>query len=323
LTGHYYRHYGLTLCVNQELPHITPDEGQTADIKVEVLDPGERVGSDLPWVMPDPLVSLWRAQTDRGSWLRIRYSLADEWLEFVVDERGDTVWVTRSPTVGLDEAAGLLLGPVLSSVLGRRGLTCVHAAVIALDGKTIALVGHSGAGKSTTALALVQHGGALIADDVAVLTESSGRVTVAAAARTPRLRMQPDSARWLLGSYESLNPTWSEERPMPPKRYFDVPPAEGITDEGGHTLDVLYILGWTDPSAEPSIARLSPARALAKLMAHRHMTTSSEPTSHPRDFELLARLAESAPVNELVRPTGLQSTEQTVAAIISDVRDLT
>jgi hypothetical protein len=321
LTRHYYRQYGITLDVNEALPSGAPCAAQAADITVEVLPPGEVAEPGLAWVMPDPSAPVWRAWTDEGSWLRLRYSFREDWVEFVIDERGNEVWVARSPTVLIEEAAGLLFGPVLSCVLAQRGLTCLHAAVVALEDEVIALVGGSGAGKSTTALALVQHGGSLVADDVAVLAAHSGRITVAAG--SPHLRMRPDSARWLLGSFESLEPTWSDRHPLPPKRYLaveTVDAADAITGEGGHTLDAVYVLGWSDANVEPSICPLAPGRALAKLMAHRHMMTVLEPTAHGRDFEVLAQLTETASVSELVRPAGLETTAQTIATIVSDVR---
>lgn len=318
MTRYHYRHYGLTLEANEALPSGTPHEAQAADVTVEVLPPGASADFDLPWVMLDPTVAVWRAETDRGSYLRLRYLHHDEWTEFVVDEAGARVWMTRSPTVLLEEATDVLLGSVFSCLLAQRGLTCLHAAVIALDDEVIGLVGHSGAGKSTTALALVQHGARLISDDVAALTQVDGRVTVAAGA--PRVKVNPDSASLLLGSYESLLPAWSERHEMAPKRYFPVPRGEERRRESGHAIDSLYVLGWSEGAAPPSIRPLPPARALATLMAHRHMAPALPPTAHSRDFKLLARLSESAAVSDLVRPVGLETTAQTVASIVSDAR---
>jgi hypothetical protein len=319
LTRHYYHHYGLTLDVNQALAYSVPTEAQVADVTIEVLEPGEQATSGLAWKMRDPSVSLWRAETHRGSCLKLRYFHGAEWVEFVVDEHGKKVSVARGPTVLLEEAAGLLLGPVFSCVLAQRGLTCVHAAVIAIDGKVIALVGPSGAGKSTTALALVQRGGRLVSDDVAVLTQSGGSITVAAGA--PRLKMCPDAARSLLGSHEPLEPTWSDRYSMAPKRFVRVPSGDVAPGEGGHVLDILYVLTpWSGANDEPSLRPLTPAQALVKLMAHRHMAQALQATADQRDFELLARLAEAAPACDVLRPAGLATTEHTVATIVSDVR---
>ena len=89
-----------------------------------------------------------------GSWLRLRYAFEDVWAEFVVDGRGQPVWVSRSENVLLSEVTELLLGPVFSCIAAQRGLSCLHASVVRLDDRVVAVLGPSGAGKSTTALRL-------------------------------------------------------------------------------------------------------------------------------------------------------------------------
>jgi hypothetical protein len=168
-------------------------------------------------------------------------------------------------------------------------------------------------------MSLVQHGGTLISDDVAVLREIGGRITVATG--TQRLKIRSDSARSLLGSCESLEPTWSSDRPAPPKHFVAVAPSDADTAEGNRNLDLLYVLApWSEAVAEPSLHSLTPAQALVKLMAHRHVAVALNAASHQRDFEILARLAETAPASDLARPAGLETTGRTVAAIMSDVR---
>jgi hypothetical protein len=160
----------------------------------------------------------------------------------------------------------------------------------------------------------------LISDDVAVLRAVGDRITVAPG--SPRMKMRTDAARSLLGSLDSLEPTWSEEYSVKPKRYLTVPAVETRTHEAGRALDVLYVLNpWSEAISSPSLHPLKPARALPILMAHRHMTQALNAPSHRRDFEVLARLAETTPACDLTRPAGLETIEPTVAAIVSDVRD--
>jgi hypothetical protein len=271
-------------------------------------------------VMIAPPTPIWRAQAPDGSWLRLRYSLDDEWADFVIDAAGASVSVARTSNVLLDEAAELLMGPVFSCLASQRGLTCVHAAVVRLGSRTIALAGGSGAGKSTTALALIKRGGALVSDDIAVLSHSEEGIVAAAGA--PRIRMRPDSAGMLVGSFDSLLPLWADGRPGPPKRYLLLDP-EPAAQEHAHPLDAIYFLApWSEQAREPSIVTLSPARALSKLMAHRHMPDAIHPDSHRRDFELLAQLAETVSARDVIRPAGLDTTDRTVAAILDDVRSL-
>lgn len=55
-----------------------------------------------------------------------------------------------------------------------RGKLPFHASCVSVSDRTAAIAGNSGAGKSTTAYALLQRGHRLLVDDVAILTLTSG-----------------------------------------------------------------------------------------------------------------------------------------------------
>lgn len=72
---------------------------------------------------------------------------------------------------GTDEARWqrLLIAQVLPFAAVLRGLEAFHASAVLKDGRAVAFVGRSGAGKSSLALELCRHGATLIADDVLAL----------------------------------------------------------------------------------------------------------------------------------------------------------
>jgi HPr serine kinase-like protein len=320
LTRGVYRHNGFTLSCNESLDRLAAaPTGATPDINVHALAPGELPSAELPWVMVDPPIAS-RADTEQGSALRLRYAMDSEWAEFVIDERGDSVSVSRARGIAFAEVAELLLGPVFSCVLAQRGLTCLHAATVNIAGRVVAIAGPSGAGKSTTALALVQRGGALIADDVAVLDEDPARPTVRSGA--PRLRMRPDSAASLVGSYAELESMWIHEDRRPHKRYVQVDESTAVAGDTTWPLDVMYLLVADAGATAPALTTLSPAQALARLMPLRHMAGALDAGAHRRDFQKLARLSEAVPVRELTRPQDLSSAPATVAAILADLEQL-
>jgi hypothetical protein len=78
-----------------------------------------------------------------------------------------TVHLKENPDHPLLEA--YLLGPALAVVLHQRGYLVLHASVLARDGQAVAILGDSGEGKSTAALALCSRGWRLVADDQAVI----------------------------------------------------------------------------------------------------------------------------------------------------------
>ena len=312
-----YRHQGFTLSCNESLDRLTAaPAGASADVNVHVLAPGELPSRQLPWVAVDPPIT-WRAQTDRGACLRLRYALDSEWAEFFIDERGDSVWVSRADGIAFEEVAELLLGPVLSCVLAQRGFTCLHAATVKIAGRVVAIVGRSGAGKSTTALAVVQRGGALIADDVAVFDQDPGRPAVRSGA--PRLRMCPDSAVSLVGSYAALDSMWIHEDRRPEKRYVQVDESTAVPGDTTWPLDAVYMLVPDAQAAVPVVSTLSPSQALGRLMTMRHMASALDAAAHRRDFQVMAQVAESLPIRELIRPQDLVSVPATVATILADL----
>ena len=112
---------------------------------------------------------------------------------FAVSREGNEIWADWPDGYSLEDGCTYLIGPVLAYALRLRGVTCLHASAIAVDDRAIALMGESGAGKSTTAAAFAQLGFAVLSDDVAVLGESGGHFQVQPG--YPRINMWPDSVR--------------------------------------------------------------------------------------------------------------------------------
>ena len=52
----------------------------------------------------------------------------------------------------------------------------VHATCVAIDGAGVLILGGSGSGKSSTALAFLAHGAALVADDQVILTRNGTNI---------------------------------------------------------------------------------------------------------------------------------------------------
>jgi hypothetical protein len=63
-----------------------------------------------------------------------------------------------------------LLGSALGGILHQRGLLPLHANAIEIEGRAVAFMGHSGAGKSTMAAWFLDRGYRVLADDVCVVT---------------------------------------------------------------------------------------------------------------------------------------------------------
>jgi hypothetical protein len=130
---------------------------------------------------------------------------------------------------GADAAAAeaLLQGGVLGALIHQRGELPLHATTLLSPDRTfaVALAGHSGAGKSTTAYALVRRGWIMLSDDLTRITLDDG-----AARAWPgrsRLRLLADACEgfgidpatlaavpnWP-GKYQLDLPRWNEPAPL-------------------------------------------------------------------------------------------------------------
>lgn len=69
-----------------------------------------------------------------------------------------------------------LVAQVLPFAAAVKGLEVMHASAVVLDGGAVVLLGASGAGKTTLALALCELGASFLADDVLALATENGRL---------------------------------------------------------------------------------------------------------------------------------------------------
>lgn len=104
--------------------------------------------------------------------------------------------ITGGSEIAIDPVPGcsernirlFLLGSALGGILHQRGLLPLHANAIEIDGRAVAFMGHSGAGKSTMAAWFLDRGYRVLADDVCVVTmDAAGRPL--AHRGIPRLRL--------------------------------------------------------------------------------------------------------------------------------------
>jgi hypothetical protein len=65
--------------------------------------------------------------------------------------------------------SAILTGPILAVLWHQRGLLPLHASVVVINGRTVALCGPAAAGKSTLAAILAAQGHLVVADDIGVV----------------------------------------------------------------------------------------------------------------------------------------------------------
>jgi hypothetical protein len=324
--GYCYRVYGITLWVDCPIDDLVPVSGAAAaDISV-YLDGQEESGSiPVPasaWVERAAPLPMWTAQTSQGTYFRLRYAGAGAFAEFTFDPTGTEIWVNWGGRNRLADVVAVLLGPMLGCALRLRGVTCLHGSVVALDGRAVVLLGPKGAGKTTMALGLAQRGQLVISDDLVALVDEGSQFRVPPG--YPHLRLTPQTAAALCGSYDRLRPLWSQTADRPQKRCLDLRQEDQAPEQEAAPLAALYVLEPPDPSQpRPVTTALTPPSALMTLMAHRYVDFMLDRAGHARDFERLRRLACQLPVRQVLRPEGLDRLSETADAILGDARALT
>ena len=149
---------GLRLRSDLEIPGLAlARPAPAADVTVRrgsVEAPDRWPASGIAvWPSPDADVLSWAGRA------KLRLSAS----EMVVD------------SVHLPFARQCVVGPGLGVVLHRRGRLVLHGSAVEVGGRAMVLLGQKGAGKSTTAAALLARGHALLTDDLVVIDFDEGR----------------------------------------------------------------------------------------------------------------------------------------------------
>lgn len=121
-------------------------------------------------------------------------------LDFYVSDDRVTCHVVDGRHGYLVEIA--LLGMVLAFWLERRGTLTLHASVAVLEGAAVGFLGSSGGGKTSTLLACLARGHALLTDDLLAVRQEEDHVR--AERGYPALRLLPEQVARFVGDDHAL-----------------------------------------------------------------------------------------------------------------------
>jgi hypothetical protein len=316
--------YGLRIAANLALPGLPlqPDPNPY-DVRISLRD-----WTAFPTTFPASFETFYRSsdETELGqSNLRVAVLPGGEYfgffysdgVRFAVERRGREVWADWPENYTLEDACTYLLGPVIGFVLRLRGVTCLHASAIAIDGQAIALVGSPGAGKSTTAAAFAQGGFSVIADDVVALAEDGENFLVQPG--YPRVNLWPDSVRVLFGSEEALpriTPTWD-------KRYLALGDESPAFTTKPLPLRAIYFLCAREAAlAAPVLEEIAEGDAFAWLVANTYVNYLLDRNMRSKEFDVLCRMLAGIPVRRVRTPATPSAVFDLCAVIAADARQV-
>ena len=312
--------YGLDVLANKPIPTVPYSPITNADVRVsfgrlpEWIDSVESHQIETAYVADyndgngNPAFVF--SKLHNGSFYRFTY--ADQ-TEFIVDQAGSEIWTTWREPLTLEDTATYLLGPVLGFVLLLRGLVCLHASAIVVNGAAVALVGPAGAGKSTTAAAFAERGFSVLAEDVVTLDDRGDSFLVRPA--YPCIRLWPASAATLYGSRSALpplTPNWD-------KCYLDLTQQSGQFANEARRLGAIYLLDERSDSPEaPLIQPLDPAKGMIKLIANTYGTKLLDKHMRAHEFDLLSRVLAQVPVRRVIPHTDARRLSTLCDLLLSD-----
>ncbi|GAB5537300.1 MAG: hypothetical protein Rubg2KO_35490 [Rubricoccaceae bacterium] len=151
--------FGLTIHSELALPGL-----RTATGAPDILIRRGKV-PEPPGFPPSGIAHYQADGTDALAWLdRARLRVTDS--KITVDSTDEAF------------AQQCVVGPGLGVLLHQRGMLVLHGAALDVNGQAVVLLGEKGAGKSTTAAALIARGHRLLTDDLVALDPSASAPTV-------------------------------------------------------------------------------------------------------------------------------------------------
>jgi hypothetical protein len=309
--------YGLRVQSNTPLPWCIEKAIDEPDLSLSVgpkqSDSSDTFDGMLWYVSPylDPVgvpgATIFRSATGH---FRLTYS---DGSTFLVDARGREVRANWEGPDKRPSTLAYLLGPVLGWVLRLRGITCLHASALAVRGKALLLVGTEGAGKSTTAAALLRKGHPVLSDDVACLT-----------VRDEAIWVSPGLPRLLLGD-EASQALWGQELEVPSlfpgsdKGCLDATAACFRYCDQDRMLGAVYFLEQRQKSlARPLFAAVTGAAGLSRLAVNTFANRVPDEAMIRSDFELLGQLINRYPVRSVTASDDLEGLDQLCNDLLDD-----
>jgi hypothetical protein len=236
--------------------------------------------------------------------------------EFVIDAAGTKIWAVWPANLTLEDTATYLLGAILGFVLRLRGILCLHASAVEIDGRVALFMGESEAGKSTLAAAFAQQGYTVVSDDVVGVYEKADSFLVQPA--YPHIRLWDTSVKALFGQPEALprivptNPTWD-------KRFLDLTQPGFQFSQAPLPLAAIYSLASRRPETTyPCIEPLPVQQRMLALLANTYIKSLLSPAQRGREFEWLSELVRTVPVQQLTPHTSLALLPKLVEVIVQD-----
>lgn len=203
---HYFL-YGLRLKCNKKLAilhTVKPISNHDVNIEFVLTDKGQlstHLTEDLPTIHQSlglakngiPYFQVWQKANRKDETIYARFTDGITTALFVIESNGKTIQVFHTDNLFVLEMTTVLIGAILGIWMRLKNRTCLHAGVVNIEGKAVAIIGAKKAGKSTLLATFANLGYPIMADDIAVVFKENNQFYVHAG--YPFLRMWEQSLK--------------------------------------------------------------------------------------------------------------------------------
>ena len=220
------------------------------------------------------------------------FLLRGEGDHYFLYRRGRGVTVYRGSDADISEEPLWLNGSVYAAIASINGLLPIHASAVAFNGSVFAFTGPAGAGKSTLAAALGQHGLPMFCDDTLVFDLSD----------PDRLMCLPGHKRLKLrdDAFELTGAAREEKVSQTYEKHYATPVAGTV----GTSLPIAELI-FLEEGPELGLIRISGSERFVRMQDD-HQTSwlfeAANKFDRTRQFEHRARLAKQIEMSRFVRP---------------------
>lgn len=235
--------------------------------------------------------------------------------DYYVSDHGITCHLVDQRHLYLVEIA--LLGMVFAFWLERRGTVTLHASVAVVGDAAVGFLGASGGGKTSTLLACLAGGHALLTDDLLAVREESTRVR--AERGYPALRLLPEQVERFVGQSPAelalLHPDFEKRRALVGDGGF------GRFADGPARLRRLYLPErLTTAGATVHVEPLRPDEAVMTLLRHSFLPREVQRFGwQARRLAQIPGMTRHLQVSRLRYPSGFERLPEVVAAVERDL----
>lgn len=318
---HYHEVYGLCIAVNKPLPLLISKNHCAVDVTIDLSNKVSTELSAITQLQPSSTengTKLWHTQ----DWTCVEYSQSpDLALRFYISKDGTNVISEKPDAIPSGDIESFVVGPILGYVLRIHDRICLHASVLEHKNKSFAIIGHKGAGKSTTAAALLQAGARLVSDDIAMILQNDKKQFIVYPGY-PGTRLMPNVlSTFSLDQYDYKQVVSNnDKRIVPLSIQADKQPCEGWQFQPlPCQLAAIYVLNQRQADLTATqIMSLPKAQACIALTPHGYAGRSINKQQKNQEFEFMALLSRSIPIKSVDRPDNLECLPDIADALLHD-----